>query len=311
MMAAAPTCLVAAIVAASITAPSWIAPRVSPSTAQEATPLEQVRGLNLPTLSGKIPVYYSEGYDARARSLQAMLTRAAAFYERTLGLDAELVLAVLTADPWKQVRSMPYGLPNVSSLPHVVFLPATADGVVTADALSLKGYMTPATVARLESSGYTYEQAAVRLVDMIGLHELGHTYAVRLGIVPPRPTRWFSEFLATYFAYAYLHAEEPPLATMFYIMAADLALQSPRPRYTSLADFESKYSEVGPKNYSWYQGRFLERVAQVHSVRGISFFNAVQKAFPASDGDTLPVNVVLRRLERISPGFLAWSADMR
>jgi hypothetical protein len=147
------------------------------------------------------------------------------------------------------------------------------------------------------------------MVDLIGLHELGHTYAVSLGLIPPRPNKWFSEFMASYIAYAYLRAKRPKLATLFYVMAADLAVEGPRPKHTSLADFERLYAGVGPKNYGWYQGKFFQRVAQVYDAKGLSFIDKVLRAFPSSEGQTLPVDVVMRRLEKISPGFIDWSKD--
>jgi hypothetical protein len=282
-----------------------------PSYAQEEMmALQKVQSLKNPSFTNKITVYYSLGYEKRAKELQSMIEEAMGFYERKLKMRVELNLAVLTQDQWKQVRSAPYGLPNVSSPPHVAFLPATADGVVTADALSLKSNLSPATLKKLKSSGYTFEQAAVKFVDLIGLHELGHTYAVSLGLVPPRPNKWFSEFLASYFAYAYLREKRPKLATLFHIMAADLALQGPRPKHTSLADFERLYS-VGPKNYGWYQGKFFQRVAQVYDAKGLSFIAEVLEAFPAAEGESLPVDIVLQRLEKISPGFIEWSKDLR
>jgi hypothetical protein len=94
-------------------------------------------------------------------------------------------------------------------------------------------------------------------------------------------------------------------------MAADLALEGPRPKYTSLEDFERLYSGVGPKNYGWYQGKFFQRVAQVYDAKGLSFIAEVLKAFPAAEGESLPVDVVLQRLEKISPGFIEWSKDLR
>jgi hypothetical protein len=283
-----------------------------PSYAQEElTPLQKVQSLKNPSFAKRITVYYSPGYEKRAKELQSMVEEAMGFYERKLKLRAELSLAVLTRDQWQQVRAVPYGLPNVSSPPHVAFLPATADGVVTADALSLKSNLSPATMKKLKSSGYTFDQAAVKFVDLIGLHELGHTYAVSLGLVPPRPNKWFSEFLASYFAYAYLREKRPKLATLFYVMAADLALEVPRPKYTSLEDFERLYSGVGPKNYGWYQGRFFQRVAQVYDAKGLSFITEVLNAFPAAEGESLPFEVVLQRLEKISPGFMEWSKDLR
>jgi hypothetical protein len=283
-----------------------------PADAQEGmTALQKVQLLQDPSITNKITVYYSPGYKKRANELRSMIEEAMGFYDRKLKLKVELSLAVLTQDQWKQVRPQPYGLPNVSSFPHVAFLPATADGVVTVDALTFKSKVTPATLKRLKSSGYTFDQAAVKFVDLIGLHELGHTYAVSLGLVPPRPNKWFSEFLASYFAYAFLREKHAKLATLFYVMAADLALEGPRPKYTSLADFERLYSGVGPKNYGWYQGKFFQRVAQVYDAKGLSFIAEVLKAFPASEGDSLPVEVVLQRLEKISPGFIEWAKDLQ
>ena len=94
-------------------------------------------------------------------------------------------------------------------------------------------------------------------------------------------------------------------------MAADLALEIPRPKHTTLGDFELLYSGVGPRNYGWYQGRFFQRVAQVYDSEGIGFVTKVLKAFPASDGESLPNDTVLQKLEEITPGFIEWSKDMR
>lgn len=285
---------------------------VVPAYAQEEmTALHKVQSLRDPSFTNKITVYYSSGHEKRAKELQSMIEEAMGFYERKLKTKVELSLAVLTQNQWKQVRAVPYGLPNVSSPPHVAFLPATADGVVTSDALSFKNDLSAGTLKKLKSSGYTFDQAAVKFVDLIGLHELGHTYAASLGMVPPRPNKWFSEFLGSYFAYAYLTETRPKLATMFYVMAADVALEGPRPKYTSLEDFERLYSGVGPKNYGWYQGRFLQRVAQVYHAKGLSFVAEVLNAFAAAEGESLAVDVVLQRLEKICPGFLQWSRDLR
>jgi hypothetical protein len=281
-----------------------------PLKAQNSKALDKVKSLNTPSLRNKIAVYYSPNFKKRALELHSLIEDATRFYERKLGLKIELSLAVLTRDQWSQVRDVPYGLPNVSSPPHVAFLPATADGVVTADALSLKSNVSLATLKKLKASGYTFEQGAERFVDLIGLHELGHTYSVRLGIGPPRPNKWFSEFLASYFAYAYLREKRPKLATLFYAMAVILALESPRPKYTSLDDFE-RLEDIEPKNYGWYQGRFLQRVAHVYEKKGLSFIAEVGKAFPAGEGEVLPIDVVLQRLEKISPGFIEWSKDLR
>jgi hypothetical protein len=55
-------------------------------------------------------------------------------------------------------------------------------------------------------------------------------------------------------------------------------------KITSLEDFERLYVGVGPNSYSWYQGKFLQRVAQVYEKKGLSFIAEVGKAFPAAEG---------------------------
>ena len=282
-----------------------------PSHAQEMTSLQRVQNLKDPSLTNKITVYYSPGYEKRARELQSMIEEAMGFYERKLKVKVDLNLAVLTQDQWMQVRKTPFGLPGFSESPNIAFLPATADGVVTTGTLSLKGNVSPATLKKIKSSGYTFEQGATKLTDLIGLHELGHVYQIRVGLHPRRLNKWLSEFLGSYIAYAYMREKHPKLATLFYAMAADLAAESPRPKYTSLEDFERLYVKVGPNNYSWYQGKFLQRVAQVYESKKLSFIAEVGKAFPSSEGEGLPVDVVLERLEKISPGFIEWSKDLR
>jgi hypothetical protein len=285
----------------------WLMLVAEPAKAQGSKALENVKSLNAPSSTNKIRVYYSPGYEKRALEMRSLIEDAMRFYERKLNLKVELSLAVLTKLQWNQVEAGPYGLPWVSSSPHVAFLPATAtEGVVTADALSRKSNASPATLKKIKSSGYSFEDGAEKFVDLIGLHELGHTYAISLGLRPPHPSKWFSELVASYFAYAYLRERHPKLATLFYAMTADLVAGSPKPKYTSLADFE-RVADIEPGNYSWYQGKFFQRVGQVYDAKGLSFFADVRKAFPPGEKESPSLEIVLQRLEQISPGFIEWS----
>jgi hypothetical protein len=282
-----------------------------PVWAQDAQTLEKVQNLKTPALKNKITVYYSPSYKQRAKEIQPLIEDAMRFYEQKLNLRVDLKVAVLDRTQWQQITPIPYGLPWVSDAPHVAFLPATADGVVAADTLRLKEFFTPAMMQKIKSSGFTFEQAAEKTVDLIGLHELGHTYAQQIGIVPPRPNKWFNEFMASYFAYAYLREKKPKLATLFQTMTADMALVTPPQKHTTLDDFERLYVEVGPANYGWYQGKFFERVVEVYDAKGVSFIGDVRKAFPADEKETLTIETVLQRSEKIAPGFINWSKSLR
>jgi hypothetical protein len=281
------------------------------ASAQDAKTLEKVQNLKTPSLKNKITVYYSPGYKKRAKEIQPLIEDAMRFYEQKLNLKVDLSVAVLEKAQWQQVTPIPYGLPWVSDAPHVAFLPATADGVVVSDTLKSKEFFTPAMLQKIKSSGFSFEQAAEKTVDLIGLHELGHTYSQQIGIISPRPNKWFNEFMASYFAYACLREKRPKLATLFHTMTADMAAVTPKQKHTTLDDFERLYVEVGPANYGWYQGKFFERVAQVYEAKGLSFIEEVRKTFPGDEKETLTIDVVLERSEKIAPGFISWSKDLR
>jgi hypothetical protein len=270
--------------------------------------LKSIQALGLTSSRNVITVYYPEGHEARALRLRALLEDAAAFYERELGVREEIHLAVLLPAQWDRVIPwQPYGIPGVAGTPQVAFLPATDDNLAANDASSIRANVSDEAIAQIEASGMSYDEAARRYVDLVGLHELGHTYARAFGINVP--SRWAGEMLATYFAYAYLRAHDPKQAEVW-----DGILRGYRdavkPAHTTLADFERLYFGVGPQNYIWYQGRFQQMVRRAHDAQGVGFLRAVRDAFPASETGTVSPEETLRRFEKILPGFREWAKDM-
>ena len=278
-------------------------------TAQNETALRKVQSLNNPSSTKRIKVYYSPGYEKRAVELRAMIEDAMKFYERKLKTREEINLAVLIPEQWRQVGlQVPYGVPNVSFAPRVIFLPALTDNATTAATLKLKARTSAATLAKIKASGFTFEEGASKSVDLLGLHELGHAYTAAYGINPAN--KWLSEFLATYFAYAYLSEKHPNLARLWEAIS-DAYIDGIQPGRTSLADFERLYFGVGLDNYGWYQARFLLKGAQLHKENKLRFLSEVRKAFPQSEKEPIPLEVALERLEKISPGFIDWSKDLK
>jgi len=102
---------------------------------------------------------------------------------------------------------------------------------------------------------------------------------------------------------------------------ADAYAEGVKPTHVSLEDFERLYSGVGVENYAWYQGKFEQRVARVYSAKKLKFLTEVRASFPQVEKgeDWLqallkrptPVEVTLRHLEKISPGFIAWAEGLR
>lgn len=281
----------------------------TPNAAQ--TRLASVKRLGLPSFTSNSTVYYSVGYEVRAKVFHLLIDEARQFYEDRFQNRVELSVAVLNRADWEQVApEQPFGLPCVSEDPQVVLLPATPDGVVVEGAKGLRKSATDATLAKVEHAGHTFEEGALKLIDLIAVHEVGHVATRAAGIRPPSP--WSNEFLASYFALAFLLEKHPELANLFVAMTYDLACRDGQtPEYTSLADFDRLYSQVGPANYGWYQGQFLRRAEQVYESHGLGFLEDIRLASSAAMSDDVPANEVLENWEGICPGFIAWGKELR
>ena len=257
-------------------------------------------------IDGPIPVHHSTGADSRARTLQDMLANAAAFYRERLGVSATLTLAVLDPAAWKTVTNdaVPYGMPFVNE--GVMVLPFRQEGAVVDAYMAHANDLPDAVVKAVEGSRRPFATHITEMVDLIGYHEMGHVYVGELGIAPHN--RWFSELLATYFAYAFIAERLPSLARTWQI--ASQSDSHTAPKHRSLADFERLYMGVGADNYVWYQNRFSERVFAVFATDRLEFLRKVKNAFPRQSNEKLTLDQVLERVEKIQPGFKAWAVSL-
>ncbi|MGI8583848.1 MAG: acyl-CoA thioester hydrolase/BAAT C-terminal domain-containing protein [Chitinophagaceae bacterium] len=278
-------------------------------TTQKST-RQKVQELKIPSIK-KIPiVYYSPGYKKRGEEVFSLLAGAKQFYEHKLQTKVDFDAAVLTKSQWKQITRIPYGIPFASDPPYVAFLPAT-DGILTADIAQAKERATPAYLAQLKKLGYGFEEAERMGVDLIGLHEVGHIFSESLGIVSFPPTnKWLSEFVATYFAYTYMREKHPKLATLWDVGTENGLASMPKKKYTLLQDFEKLYSDVGPENYGWFQSKFSQLAKQVYDAKGFLFIKELRKN-PFPEKNALPIEEVLQRLEKITPGFIEWAKQFK
>lgn len=275
-------------------------------TPAQPSALDQVLGLGLDSLAGPLPVYHRADGRARAAEVQGILRQGARFFADSLGLETPVRVALLGRADWERVSRVPYGVPYVSG--GVVFLPATPDGAIAADFLRLEPGASERVRALVAGTGRSFADNARGMTDLIGYHELGHGYSSRYGIRPH--AKWFSEFLATYFAYAFLERTSPRLARSWEAML-QAKLDAPAPAHTSLDDFERLYFGVGPENYNWYQAAFALQAAEVFRAEGLGFLARVRERFPSAPaGEPLSSAAVLERLETIRPGFRAWGESI-
>jgi len=288
-------------------------PAAVPASAAAPRPaplLEGVRALGLPTSSGRITAHHAVGADEKALRLRQTVEAAMDFYRERLGVELPLHMAVLNRAQWGVlVPWQPYGIPGVAGQPPVIFMPAGDDGLAAEDALALKGRAKPDTQALLARSGLSFDEAARRYVDLVGLHELGHAMTRALGIRVP--SRWLDEWLATYFAYAFLR-ERQPLQAHVWDGILQTYLDAVQPAHTTLADFDRLYFGVGANNYVWYQAQFQRRVAQAYEAHGLALVAVLREVLSAPTAEGAPALLspatLIERLEPRLPGFRAWAA---
>lgn len=302
-----------------------------PSRAQQKPLMQRVQEVTgNHSSTNKITVYYSPQYESKALKLRSMLEGMMSYFSGSLKVKMNFTLAVLDESQWDRVVStmqrrdifmlevdkpsglepfrVPYGIPLSSTPPNIIFIPATGDNQPTKSVLSVKATAPEFVIKAIRENGLTYEEAAQKMPDLIGFHEVGHNYVDEYGI--HATNTWFREFLAHYFAYTFLSKKYPKTARLFLALHEAL-IAGIRPKHTSLEDLNNLSTGVGGENYGWYQAQLLRMVARVYERKGLSFVSEVKKAFPMSEKDSVSMEVGLQRLEKIYPGFVEWSKNLK
>ena len=277
--------------------------------------LAQVQALGLQKNAAAVDFYHSAGASGRAAKIASLVAEAREFFKQRLGLDASVTLAVLNESDWRKINPQgPYGIPYLSGSPHVVFMPATDDNVITASVQAQEKSAPAALLNALRQGGQSYADWSRTSVELIALHELGHAYVDRSRVNPGN--KWFNEFLASYYAYSFLAARHPALAQVWRTSTSSQAAGT-APKHTSINDFERLYDGVGPENYGWYQALFIHKAAEVHDRHALRFIELVHWSFPKlrAEGDWLEaflraqesIDNTTGRLQAIDANLASWA----
>lgn len=197
-----------------------------------------IHSLSWDTLPGKIPVLYSKNYKVRAKTIQAMEEKCAAFYEQKFpGTKFNLQIMILNQEDWHRIHldedGVWYGMPAALPIINKLFIAADKQAVG-----KLLGGHADST-----------SDSVISPFDVIALHELGHIFLQKIKNTFTGK-KWADEFLASYFKICF---------TKEYKEYKDFPgnkKPGQQPKYRTLEDFERLYSNVGAQNYGWYQGQF-------------------------------------------------------
>ena len=96
------------------------------------------------------------------------------------------------------------------------------------------------------------------------------------GSMLPSTPPGLNEFVASYFAYAFVSERKPESKRVFDLLGRPSKL---RPKNTTLDDFERLYIRVD--DYGWYQGMFERRIQELYPKMGLQFLKELKRLFPA------------------------------
>ena len=179
----------------------WVSPE---ALAQNDKTLERVQTLDVESLPGPVPTYYSPGARPRAEALQRRVRDAVSFFESRYGVPAPLSLAVLNESHWAALSKGPYGGMSASAAPPVVLLPAFPDRGVMAQFFRAThaAASSPEVRQAWASLAVSHEMAIPQVIDAMVFHEVGHVFVKgrsafrgrNTGSTSSRPLTWRTSF---------------------------------------------------------------------------------------------------------------------
>jgi len=265
--------------------------------AQDLPPLARLEALGLDTMEvGRVTAYFVPADRARAEELAVLTEEVAAFFEQNLGFTFDLGMAALAPEHWfSDIPGIPYAIPWPSMRDKLIFMPSSLQ-----EGLLIQG------PTELEDR---------RRVDFVLLHEYGHiaakAYFRPMDDQDYLPVKWFEELLATYFAYAFVHASDSAWAK-----AAEVAWLGEVGGYTpSVLSLDWSFMNALPGNelartYGWYQFMLNLRAAEIYDEHGLDFLRTLKEQLPWQDTGDWNTAILLPRLEEIAPGFKAWEESL-
>ncbi len=262
------------------------------AAAQDPSPYERIQALGLDSMRvDPVLILYDEADRARAAELASLVRDANEYFRHELELALEPRIAGLPAGHWvgdipTDRYTMPYGI--------------EAERMI----------VVPASGARLpEGAPFT------RPIDFIALHEYGHlanTRYFRAGQWDAYAPTWFEEFLATYWAWAYVRRFQPAWSdSLLREWPATLTKYTPPELSLDWRFMRSLPPEEMSRSYGWYQIMLNVEVARVYEEQGVGFLRAVRERLDWDVVDSWTTPALLARLEKIAPGFQEWADRLR
>ncbi len=278
---------------------------------------------NVKVLQGKTQVFYSPDTPLKNVSfVQELITEATQFFLKAepIKTDIKMYAAILNKTDWETLAiseevgpgmsvPMEYGLTTLTDdhlsdpeskgpfgaiIGSPVFIDKDGDGnddnAITAGNLNLLRRLPAERQARILQAGFgSIEQAAREMPLLIGIHEMGHVYARKMGIsFFEHGSHNIDEMLASFYLYAFLNERQKVKGGPNYVTLWDEVLDSYLTRqcptlktkelfdlfYLGVADPQTGGSF---ENFLFFQGQAQKLGKKFYDKYGINFLSRFQR----------------------------------
>jgi hypothetical protein len=215
-----------------------------------------------------IQAYYSPGNEERARIIAERCEKAINYVNRLVGFRPKVSLFVLNPEHWKKYATFPvYGMAHYSNNERLII--ASQDNDLWKSFVPALDRV-PKEMADQIKQAYTLGDGTLSMMaffDLLALHELGHAFHEQAGLTMPR--LWIQELFSNLMLHTYIAENEPEKLPVLEIFPeAVVAAGTFGFEFTTLADFEKKYSNMEPRNFAWYQGKLHVAAKRIYDDGG-------------------------------------------
>ena len=244
-----------------------------------------------------VPVRVSEGAQAQAAQIAAMVARARDWATSILGMTPTFTLDVAAVHDWPEVAppELPYGLPHTSDDGARLVVGAEPAGFFGA---TVRDYLAHAdhTTRQLLQAAYGHDLDLGPFVDAIVVHELGHLYHEQVPFDFPR--LWLMELFANLVMVGFVHDVEPTLraGVEAYAQAAVQATSALHPGHQ--LDAMAAPPDVSPETYVWYEMVLIAGACEMWREAGADGLRALHTRFRDVELDP---DTIRSRLADIGP----------
>lgn len=259
---------------------------------------KRVQAFGLDTIRAEgIIIYFDPSDSLRAQEFADLSVSMAKFYKLEFDLGFKFKVAALKSKHWfSEFPGVPYAIPWLFFPDRIIMMPSSLN----------EGTMINKKRNRQENRWF---------VDFVLLHEYAHflekDYFRPLDKNNYLGVNWFSEFIANYFAYAYIHSTNTKWVDgAKKLWKENLRAYTPQ-KFTLDWSFMNNLppQELGP-TYGWYQIMLNLKAAELYEKYGLDFLRTLKERLPWQDSENWSTESLLSLLEDISPGFVEWSKSI-